>query len=219
MTMQEIISWLNTNSGFASLLVASASAVVAVIAVIVSVCISKKQNKIALYEKRFECYQKIGALLNYAKFVAKFPSFECTEQVNPVWACQWEYLAIHDKPTNRKLRENLLCSEMKQVFASNCFSKDEAVFNSMQLLIRIKDGKKLDEALTALQAFINSLFFCTNLEELKKKQENFSEKMSEIECCQKKLANSLRMYRTAFQTVVKKLKKFWRERNETSKAG
>lgn len=185
---------------------------------IIPIRIAHTQNKIALYEKRFECYQKIDALLNYSRFSARFSSFECTDKGNPVLMCQWEYLAIHDKPMDQKFHKNLLYSEMKYAFASHCLSEDETAFNSMQLLIRIDDKKALDETVEALKTFINSLFYNSGVKEIKRNQECFYEKAYKVECYKRKLENSLQMYRTVFvaQFISNKVKNFRRERNEIS---
>ena len=91
----EAIEWCNTNEGFASIAISTVSVITAIVALCISNSIAKKQNRISLFEKRLECYQKLMILKEFSDFANNFDSFDLQPGLNPRIRCQQEYLNIH----------------------------------------------------------------------------------------------------------------------------
>ena len=67
--MNIIINCSAQDNSIGALLLAIAPIIVAIVAIIVPAAISVKQNKIALYEKRFECYQQLESLKTFWNYL------------------------------------------------------------------------------------------------------------------------------------------------------
>lgn len=84
----EAIEWCNTNEGFASIAISTVSVITAIVALCISNSIAKKQNRISLFEKRLECYQKLMILKEFSDFANNFDSFDLQPGLNPRIRCQ-----------------------------------------------------------------------------------------------------------------------------------
>lgn len=65
-----MIEWLNLNEGITNILLSIISLIIAFIAIIISVLTAKRQNKIALFEKRYEVYNRFSELIQMAEIVS-----------------------------------------------------------------------------------------------------------------------------------------------------
>lgn len=59
-----IINYCNANQGFMSALLALFSVLVSIIAICISISVTRKQNRIALFEKKYEAYNMISGFLS-----------------------------------------------------------------------------------------------------------------------------------------------------------
>lgn len=170
--MNNFIDFLNCNEGAASVLL---SVVSLVVAVGIPAWIAHKQNKIALYEKRLECYQKLMALKRFSCFADRFGSFEKNEDFDPVSQCQTEYLEVHGVLDDEKKARNRLYSNMSCMYALQCLAQDEELFLSIPLLTKSKKQDQLDSIETSLQDFVKKLFSkSTRSDELKQSQKQLA---------------------------------------------
>jgi len=78
------------------------------VAIAVPSLIARKQNKIALYEKRFECYQRLESLKSFFLYVKEITSFVASpeRQTNPIWICQQRYFSAHALLDDKDFQKN-----------------------------------------------------------------------------------------------------------------
>ena len=204
---EQILNWCNSNDGFISAIL---SFVAAVTAICVPYRIAHKQNKVALFERRFECFQYFESLKNFAKFVDGFDTFDTQESVSPVLSCQIEYLEFHSVLNDRKNRETVLYSHNRITFALYCLNKDRSFFSTMKLLIRVKDNSELEEVFAALKEFVVELFSTEkNPEDIKQKQKHFSDSFNRIAVYRETFEKTLRMYKSC--PILERIKTLWRQ--------
>ena len=161
-----------------STVIAIASLLVAFGAVAVSLYIANRQNQIALYERRLECYQKFIALNTFMGFTSKYETCETQKQTegDPAFQCQQKYLDIHGLLVDKefqKYRFNCIC---RNIYVLNCIEKDGSFFSSAQFLVGLSDEKSLIVANNALTEFVSELFKHPNemsLDKIKQTRDKF----------------------------------------------
>lgn len=142
-----IIDWCNENDGFLS-------AILAVLAIFVPFRIAHTQNRIALFEKRLECYQQLIALKGFADYVSEIGPLNAQE----VYQCKQKYLYIHGVLADERHAEMSKVGNVSVKYAKECIDKDSELFTSIELLIKVKNENLLKEVNTSLQEFIKDLF-------------------------------------------------------------
>lgn len=171
------------------------SVVVAAIAVVVSICTARTQNKIALYERRMECYQRFEKLKSYSKFVDNVFNSDNQNPNSQIHACQAEYLFIHNINSENKEWNQAMYSIHRDAYALACLDSDLSSFSTAKMLIKIKDAEQFDRAFESLRAFVTELFkssCCASI--LKREQHNFSENFKKIDKYSEIFEKSLQIY-------------------------
>ena len=127
------------------------------VAVAVPCLIARKQNKITLYEKRFECYQRIESLKSFFLYVKEITSFVASPEqpTNPIFVCQQRYFSAHALLDFQKNRFDYF----HQIsYARSCLEEDRKMLLSLGLLVGINKKDRMDKAQDALESFISALF-------------------------------------------------------------
>lgn len=131
------------------------------VAIAVPIWIANEQNKIALYEKRFECYQQLESLKAFwlsLKCITSFTSSKET-QSNPVWSCQQNYFNAHALLDDKDFQRNRYDHFHQISYARSCLEADRKMLLSLKLLVGGKNTEEqLDQTQVALEAFIYALF-------------------------------------------------------------
>ena len=146
-------NWININSLI--------TMIIAIIAVIVPAQIAKEQNKIALYEKRFEYYEQFEALKQFWLYVKDIGGLT-KESINntTVLEYQFNYFNAHsileDKDFWRKGHD----SSYQLFYVRSCLEVDRKMFLSIKLLVATDSQIEcIENAQYALEVFIEQLFF------------------------------------------------------------
>ena len=63
--MENLINWCNTNGGFLSAILSVVTLIISIVAIWVSISVSRKQNRIALFEKRATLHSKFVQIKNF----------------------------------------------------------------------------------------------------------------------------------------------------------
>lgn len=184
-----IIDWCNENDGFLSALLAA-------LAILGPFRIAHTQNKIALFEKRLECYQKLMALKSFSTFANRFDSFELQPELDPIYQCQQEYLYVHGVLTDEKRAQMCRVGNMSRKYAMNCLDKDTELFTSIQMLLGVKEDKTLSKIQSALKGFVETLFISKVPSEIKPAQEKLFEAFANAEKCCNSLRYEVKMHHT-----------------------
>lgn len=203
--LEEIVNCLNENEGFISVLI---SAITAAIAVLVPYRIANQQNKVALYEKRLECYQHFKALQTFCDFVGKYESFEkCniqmtksqeTIEVDPVYQCQQKYIDVHNLLFDSDFKKSYMNFALREICIKKCLEKDESFFISLQFLFKEADEKKTNCAKDSLTVFLNELFKRPTeikIDDVKKACDNFLDKFKYINSIESELKKHIFLMR------------------------
>ena len=199
--MMKIINWFNENEGF---VLAILTAVTVFIAIKVPTHIAKEQNKIALYEKRFECYQQLKSLETFWMFVKDISTFSSSveKRTNPVWCCQQQYFNAHSLLDDKNFQRNRLEHFFQISYANSCLATDCKMILSLKLLICAdEDEKQFEQMQTALKEFISELFSMKkdetqggdSNERLLDKRDNFVTKFEETFKLENKLEELLKI--------------------------
>ena len=184
-----IIDWCNANDGFLSALLAA-------LAILVPFRIAHTQNKIALFEKRLECYQKLMALRDFSNYANRFGSFELQLELDPVYQCQQEYLHIHGVLADERQAQRCRVGNMSGKYAMDCLDKDIELFTSIQLLTGAKKDTPLSEVKSALKAFVEALFTLRDPKGIKSAQKNLFKAFADAEECCNSLRYEVKMHHT-----------------------
>ena len=71
-----MIEWVNSNQGFMSAILSIVGVIVSSLAICISINVSKKQNRIALFDRKFDVYKKLqdyfNGTLGWPKAISKF---------------------------------------------------------------------------------------------------------------------------------------------------
>ena len=146
--MASIICWLNRNEGALSVVLSIFSLIAAIG---IPALIAYRQNKIALYEKRLEYYQKLQALKRFAEFCNKWETFNKTDSVDPIYQCQQGYLNAHYSVLDKDYLQNW--QWLRENYVALALEKDQDLFSSLvylQLFKNLKQAIKCFDALKSL---------------------------------------------------------------------
>ena len=182
---QMIEHWIAQPDGW-TIFLSIASVMVSVIAVIVSVCTAKKQNKIALYDKKFECYQQLQALKSFIESCEQLKEFKSADDVSN---CQQKYLSIHYSVLDREYLRNGVM--LRNAYAYTGIEKDRALLTSCAFLgiFKQKDLSNVTilDLMNALESFVKELF--KSFPEGKDKEKQDSIKQKHLEGLSNKMHN------------------------------
>ena len=130
------------------------------VAIAIPCLIARKQNKITLYEKRFECYQRLESLKSFFLYVKEMSSFAASpeQQLNPVWICQQRYFSAHALLDDKDFQNKRFDYFRRISYARSCLEEDRKMLLSLGLLVGINKKDRMDKAQEALESFISLLF-------------------------------------------------------------
>ena len=130
------------------------------VAIAVPCLIARKQNKITLYEKRFECYQRLESLKSFFLYVKEISSFVASpeQQLNPAWICQQRYFSAHALLDDKDFQNKRFDYFHRISYARSCLEEDRKMLLSLGLLVGINKKDRMDKAQDALESFISALF-------------------------------------------------------------
>lgn len=130
------------------------------VAIAVPCLIARKQNKITLYEKRFECYQRLESLKSFFLYVKEISSFVASpeQQLNPAWICQQRYFSAHALLDDEDFQNKRFDYFHRISYARSCLEEDRKMLLSLGLLVGINKKDRMDKAQGALESFISALF-------------------------------------------------------------
>lgn len=181
-----IIDWCNENDGFLSALLAA-------LAILGPFRIAHTQNKIALFEKRLECYQRLMALKDFSDFANGFDSFEPQLKTNPIYNCQQEYLQIHGVLADERRAQLCRVGNMNPKYAMDCLDKDTELFTSIQMLFGAKKVIPFSAIESALEIFVKALFIPKTPSEIKSAQKELLKAFANAEACCNGLRHEIKM--------------------------
>ena len=109
------------------------------VAIAVPCLIARKQNKITLYEKRFECYQRLESLKSFFLYVKEISSFVSSpeQQLNPAWICQQRYFSAHALLDDKDFQNKRFDYFHRISYARSCLEEDRKMLLSLGLLVGI----------------------------------------------------------------------------------
>ncbi len=115
-----MIECLNNNQGFISGILSIVGLFISGVAIWISISVSKKQNRIALFDKKFEVYKELQDYFNgpkgWPKAVLKFLGSGNSMQSDNVWAPEInEIVGKASLLFSKRLNDNLI--EMKNKYA------------------------------------------------------------------------------------------------------
>ena len=139
-----------------------ASTAVAIIAIIVSIRTAGTQNKIALYERRFTCYQQFCGLQAFADFIDKLENPAADNDT--ILQYQQKYLDIHNLLVDKEFQKYRFDAPRRNVYVWNCLEKDRYFITSALFLTREIDEPELKALETAMTKFIEALFLPGNMD-------------------------------------------------------
>lgn len=199
-----------------SILLSIAPIIVAVIAIVVPAIIAHKQNRIALYEKRFECYQQLESLKAFFVYIQKITNFEESDEVtNPTWSCQQSYFNAHSLLEDKDYQRQRLDAVHQVTYMRFCIEMDRKLLLSLKLLVaKKKEIVHIYALQKALTAFVESLFKASaragnskvtntpgknmetaDFEEMVNLKNQFIAAFESISCLETRLENLLKMKR------------------------
>ncbi len=145
-----------------SIILGIAPIVVAIAAIIAPCIIAAKQNKIALYEIRFDCYQQLESMRAFCEYLKNITTFSPSEdeQTDRVWSCQLHYFNAHSLLEDEEFQRKKYDAFYQKMYANFCLQADQKMFLSLKLLIgsNEKEVELLSKASELLCVFIKKLF-------------------------------------------------------------
>lgn len=144
-----------------SILLSIAPIIVAIIAIVVPAIIAYKQNRIALYEKRFKCYKQFEAMKAFYVNVKAITSFNAANEKfeNPTWVCQQFYFDAHSLFEDKEFQNRRLDRVYTRIYVNSCIESDREMLLSLKLLgAKKKEFEQISNAGTTLADFIKKLF-------------------------------------------------------------
>lgn len=157
--LQEILTAIEVSSNnrdWWTITAAVISAIAAVVAIVISIRTAKRQNSIALYEKRLECDRQLQALKNFMEFCKKQKTFHKDGRIDPIYQCQQAYLNAHYSVLDRDYLKNW--KTLQDAYMSLALEKDREFFDSTIYLNLFDYASQSKSSYDALKKFIESLF-------------------------------------------------------------
>lgn len=152
--------------------------------------IAAKQNKIALYEKRLDCYQRFISLKWFWGYLLEQDFTKAETGKNPIKHCQTEYFKIHDYIPSKAYDEG----RVEKLW--DCMGEDEKMFLSLKFLIPEHNEEAIKMVQESLSSFVKALY-CEkgNIEKVGKKSLEFTKNFEMIKDYDEKLSKQLMLYR------------------------
>lgn len=152
-----VCNWINANEGVVSTLLAVLTIAATVL---IPLRIANKQNKIALYEKRFECYQQFKALEAFWLYLNEVSTFNSSpeQQINHIWICQQRYFSAHALLEDKNFQKDCFNSLRQIIYARFCLEEDRKMLLSLSLLVKNNNRHQFNQTQDALEIFILALF-------------------------------------------------------------
>lgn len=134
--------------------------VIGIVAIAVPAQIAKKQNKIALYEKRFVYYEQFEALKQFWLYVKDIDGLTKESINEAVLECQYSYFNAHSVLEDKDFWRKGLDGKYQLFYVKSCLEIDRKMFLSIKLLIATNSQTEcIEKAQYALEVFVEQLFF------------------------------------------------------------
>lgn len=148
--------------------------------------IAAKQNKIALYEKRLDCYQRFISLKWFWGYLLEQDFTKAETGKNPIKHCQTEYFKIHDYIPLKAYDE----ARVEKLW--DCMGEDEKMFLSLKFLTPKHNDEAIKIAQDSLSSFVKALF-CEegNMAEIEKRSHVFVKNFEMIKDYDEKISEQL----------------------------
>lgn len=149
-----LIEAIDKHEGFASVILA---VITALIAIFVPCFIAKRQNKIALFDKRFQKYQQFLALKEFSEIIKNI-ALENNQIEGHIWTIQESYLNIHIAGVDKEYIKNRKDITYIKIVALSNLERDKELFETLPLVLKIKDITVIKSVNESLQQFVKKLF-------------------------------------------------------------
>ena len=128
----------NQNSDFLSVIISTVTVAVAVLAIYVPAKIAKRQDKIALYSKRFSCYRCFEMIIDFSNYTANLKSFSKENEAaeDPVNLCQCKYMDLHNLFVDEEVIKYRFDWIRRNIYIRNCLEKDRFYLTSASFLLQ-----------------------------------------------------------------------------------
>ena len=194
--IQNLIEWCNQNSDFLSLLVSIITVIVAVMAIYVPSKIAKRQDKIALYSKRFLCYEHFKVLKEFSEFIQKYKTFDRADDnsTDPVLQCQSKYMDAHNLLVDEEVQKYRFDPVRYNMYVLNCLEKDRYFITTTFFLLKAAKEDDLQTLEKSLTAFVEQLFKQSNeicIDKIKETRDAFVSAFSKVSSMETELKKTL----------------------------
>lgn len=162
--IEEIIRTSTNKQDWWSIIPTIVSAATACVAIIISIYTAKKQNKIALYEKRLNCYLQFSELRKFVEFIAKSDNLPQNVSdkndagISKIQEIQDQYCRGHNLFVNQEFLRYRLDSIKRNVYIWDCLEKDQFMLTSLLFLAKHTEEIELGNVKSALSKLIRELF-------------------------------------------------------------
>lgn len=181
-----------------------ASVLISFVAVCISIYTAKKQNKIALYEKRLECYLQFIELKSFAEFIEKeenLPTGKIEDRSNDndkVLQLQGKYMDIHSLFSNKEFRQYRFDPIQKGIYIGDCLEKDKITLISMEFLLKSTNKVRVFSVQESLSILIGQLFrpaSSVEIDSIRKAAKDFTARFSALDMAENEFEILLRLER------------------------
>lgn len=190
--MMHVIEMIDTHEGFISAVLAI---VTAAIAICVPNFIASEQNKIALFDKRFEKYQEFLALKEFSDCIKEVISG--TSQIKDyIYSIQQKYLDVHNVLAEERYIRYRYDQAFRNIAVFKSLEKDTELFKMIPLLLRIKNEEAIIETNKVFKEIIFEVFNSPekmSADKILELGQEFVEKFSNIEFIENEFVKRLQL--------------------------
>lgn len=185
-----------------NVIVAVVSALVSFVAVCISIHTAKKQNKIALYEKRLGCYLQFVELKSFANFIEKEENLltgkieDRSNDNSKILQLQSKYMDIHSLFSNKEFRQYRFDPVQKGIYIGDCLEKDKITLISMEFLLKSTNKINVSPVRESLAILIGQLFRSASaieIDSIRQAAKDFTAKFYALETVESEFEALLRL--------------------------
>ena len=176
-----------------------------VVAILIPCRIARQQDKIALYEKRFECYQQLESLKTFWNYLNEVTSITSAaeDQTHSVWTCQQYYFNAHSLLDDEDFQRNRFKYFHQNAYARFCLEIDSKMLLSLKLLVADENEEiQIDNVKKTLELFIIALFGKQSEDELSVKKNQFVIEYEKLLQIENKLVDLLRIQKRKHYVTI-----------------
>ena len=190
--MMHVIEMIDAHEGFISAILAI---ITAAIAICVPNFIASEQNKIALFDKRFEKYQEFLALKEFSDRIKEVTS-ETNQIKDYIYSIQQKYLDVHNVLVEERYIRYRYDQAFRNVAVLKSLEKDTELFKMIPLLLRIKNEEAIIETNKVFKKFILEVFKSSekmSADKILELGQEFVEKFSNIQFIENEFVKRLQL--------------------------